>query len=507
MLGKIINTDNVFLLTELLRDNDSSVKKEAIAVALKVKRPETWPILIELLSVAGYTHAAANALIESGDAALPVLEVAFHKSGQSIQMLQKIISIYGQIGTPRSSALLWDKIEYPDAKVTTEVLLALNVCRQHAGSSKFAVVQQLIEQEIGKAAWNQAALLEIADAPYNLYLKQALEEEMRYNFERIFLLLSLVYDSRSIQLVKENIESGTGESKVYALELLDVFIDKHLKSILFPLLDDIPADEEVSIYQAYFPRETLGSTEVLLHLLNREYYALNRWTRTCAIYSLLMTPHVQISNELIAHIFNTDPILRETAAWAIYRLDSNFYDELGKRLKTSVKRELDHTLKNLSMSSSDNALASLFMERILFLKRTFLLSHLPTYVLADIAEVMNTLFFRKGESIIRTGDQGNIPVYIIANGTAKCLQQHSYIDKDNRLAEGDLIGENFILDSDNCTYEVVAAEDLWVYAIEKETIYRLISYYPEIGPVYAQIAAGLVPEESLLTEQLQAINA
>src|SRR5690606_40471953 len=39
----------VFLLLELLRDPDPTVKYAALRTARKIRRPETWPVLIELL--------------------------------------------------------------------------------------------------------------------------------------------------------------------------------------------------------------------------------------------------------------------------------------------------------------------------------------------------------------------------------------------------------------------------------------------------------------------------
>jgi hypothetical protein len=213
-----------------------------------------------------------------------------------------------------------------------------------------------------------------------------------------------------------------------------------------------------------------------------------------------MTPNMQVTNELIAHIFNPDPILRQTTAWAIYRLDRACYEEVGKRLKSSIKKEMDKVLKNKSLLSASTEVAGLFMDRILFLKRTLLLSHLPSYVLSDIAETMGTVLFRKGELIIKAGDQGNIPVYLIASGKAKSLHQYSY--QETTFEEGDLIGENLILTTDASPVEITAQQDVWVYAIEKEMLYRIISYYPQTGHVYAQIASRILPDESLLSEEI-----
>jgi CRP-like cAMP-binding protein len=113
---------------------------------------------------------------------------------------------------------------------------------------------------------------------------------------------------------------------------------------------------------------------------------------------------------------------------------------------------------------------------------------------------MGTMLFHKGELIIKAGYQGNIPVYIIASGSAKILHQYSY--QETTFEEGDLIGENIILNTDTSPVEIIAQQDVWVYAIEKEMLYRVISYYPQTGHVYAQIASRMLPDESLSSEAL-----
>ncbi len=490
LLSKIINDDNVTLLTGLLHDSHVLVKKEAIAAAGKVKRPETWPILLDLLAEPVYSHIAAVALIEPGDQVLTMLETSFHKSGQNTRVLQKLIYIYGQIGTPKAADFLWAKIEYPDVKITTDVLIALNGCGFQATHHKFGITRQLIEREIGIAAWNQAAILEVADEPYNQFVLLALDEEMNYNFERIFLLLSLIYNPQSIGLVKENIESGSSESKVYALELLDVFIDKHLKTILYPLLDDIPASEEVSIYQAHFPRETLTTTQVLLHILSREYNAINRWTKACAMYSLAKMPNVKVTYELSAHIFNPDPLLRETAAWAIYQKEPLVYQEQGKRIKPAIKAELDSVIITSAIASG--TINQLFFNKVLFLKEAPLFNSLAGRLLADFTDTLQLVFFKKGAAIIARHQPADMPLYIIASGTVKYMQEDSSLP--TILGQGDLIGEKLILDTDTSPAEVIALQDVWLYAINKEVFYSLMYTHPQSGYQYVLAMSKLLTQ-------------
>ncbi|MFN8887170.1 MAG: HEAT repeat domain-containing protein, partial [Cyclobacteriaceae bacterium] len=50
LLRKLTNQKTIFILLELLRDADQKVRNEALLTARKVKKPETWGVLIDLLS-------------------------------------------------------------------------------------------------------------------------------------------------------------------------------------------------------------------------------------------------------------------------------------------------------------------------------------------------------------------------------------------------------------------------------------------------------------------------
>src|SRR5690606_40898210 len=88
----------IFLLLELLRDPEEAVKYAAISTTRKIKQPETWPILIELLRSAAYSHHAAAALQQAGESVLPILETAFNKNGQHDIVMLRIVQIMGRIG-------------------------------------------------------------------------------------------------------------------------------------------------------------------------------------------------------------------------------------------------------------------------------------------------------------------------------------------------------------------------------------------------------------------------
>ena len=125
LLRKLVSQRTIFILLELLRDADPKVRNEAIVTARKVKRSETWPVMIDMLSSAVYSNAVTAALKEAGAPALQVLDTAFYKSGQSDQVMLKIVQIMGHIGGEEAWQLLWKKSDYPDKRIVKQIFYSL----------------------------------------------------------------------------------------------------------------------------------------------------------------------------------------------------------------------------------------------------------------------------------------------------------------------------------------------------------------------------------------------
>ena len=105
----------------------------------------------------------------------------------------------------------------------------MGYCDFKAGISQITHIKYAIESDVEDMSWNLAAITEVPDKFLGPKLKQALLEENEHDIEHIYMLLGMLYDPHSIQLVKDNIESGTVEGINFGLELLDVFLSDDLK--------------------------------------------------------------------------------------------------------------------------------------------------------------------------------------------------------------------------------------------------------------------------------------
>lgn len=477
LLRKLISNKTIFILLELLRDIDASVRNEALITARKVKRQETWPVLIELLSSPSYSYQAVAAMKEAGAAALPVLESAFHKSGQSDLVMLKIVQIMGHIGGKEAMNLLWKKIDYPDKRIVKQIVYSLRYFNYQAKGSERTPIIHLLEAEVGKTLWNLAAINELPKEESFQYLRQALKEEVSENFDQITILMSILYDPESVQLVRDNVESGTSDGVAFALELMDIFLDEELKPKLVPLFDDISIDKKIELLQIYFPRENYNPIQVINYIINRDFNQSNRWTKACAIHAAAFLPEFRVSRGLLGQIFNQDKLLKEVAAWTVYNKDKAAYEKISERLSQQDKRFLDNSLANNQLLEGLDDGFFLWVEMVMFIKDLPIFNGISGNLLSDIADKIKPHILKPGEKISFDAQEENAPIFIIAHGTANLYNEEILV---NALHAGAIVGDI----KNETTYkngnQIIATERCVIFQVDILDFYFVLASHHEL---------------------------
>jgi AAA family ATP:ADP antiporter len=478
LLRKLIGPKTIFILLELLRDADPKVRYEALFTARKVKRTETWPVLIELLGSPTYSHHAAAALKEAGEPVLATLEAAFHKSGQNDLVMLRIVQIMGRIGGRFALQLLWKKTDYPDKRIVKQILFSLRFINYHAEGKEARDVINLLEAEMSKTIWNLAALDELPDVPHFYFLREALQEEVVDNYDQISMLLSILYDPQSVQLVRDNIESGDPDNIAFAMELLDLFIEPELKPKLVPLLDDISIQEKLKLLQIHFPRESYNPVQVINYILNRDFNLNNRWTKACAIHASAYVEDFRISRGLVAQMFNSDKLLQETAAWVIYNKDKKAYEAIAERLPARDKKFLDSSIENNQLLDGLNDGFFLWIEKVMFTKQMPAFKNIHGSLLSDLADKVHPIDLEMAEKMkFSTDDEFNNPIIIVAHGEVKLKNNDQEI---TILRKGDVYGELFQDGPVLKVTELVATERAVVFKINLMDFYFVMANHHEL---------------------------
>lgn len=450
-------------LMELLNDSEPVVRNTAIKTSVKKYNTEIINVIIENLGNPVYSNQAMNALVLIGADTLTPLDAAFYRSGQSTQMMLRIVQVIGRIGGARAREILWGKIDYPNKIVVSQVLLSLGECGFKAGISQITRIKYAIESDIADISWNLSAIQEVGDEGFGPQIKASLHWEIQNDIEHIYMLLTMLYDTRSIQLVKENIDSGTAEGITYAIELLDVFLSEQLKKRVIPILDDLTIAERTNRLEDFYPRVKLDSALVLKFMINRDFAQSNRWTKACALYQIGLMQIHDFKLDLIAQLFNPDWLLREVSASALYKINPDAYEQNSKRLGVEIKRELDAVIIHRRRMSR--------FERVQFFQTITFLDNVPGITLSYLADISEEIHLKKNEPLA-LDEKFNNHFYIIVSGTVEYFQKGVLA---NEFAAGDFVGEMLSSAHFVATNFIMPTTDVVVLRFNKDQFYELVS--------------------------------
>ncbi len=321
-------------LLDLLKDENHEVRKAAIAASGKLKNPKMLPLLLENLSVPKMRQEAIKAVIAFGEEVIPELDAAYEKEGQARYIRMPIIRIWGRIRGEKAIEVLKSKIDHAEEDIRSHLLAALVACKYHASGREVLAIQERIKAEIGDATWTLTTIFDIGSYEYASNLVDALKGEIKKNRKRIFLLLAMIYPPDPILSAQRSLDSASSEKKARSLEALDNIISLDIKRMIIDLIDDsIPWAQRHAKLLTYFHQERKNSHERLKDILRRSRKTTSSWTKACALFTIGRIGTKEFYDNAISALADPDPTVKETAVWAMGRLDP---DDLGERLQKVV---------------------------------------------------------------------------------------------------------------------------------------------------------------------------
>jgi CRP-like cAMP-binding protein len=333
-------------------------------------------------------------------------------------MLIRLAQVCGRICSDGAVTLLKERLSHYDPDVRTQVMRSLSRCGYRAQGQETAPIQQQIESELEHAAWLLAASADLGQvAPLRL-LQSGLADQLVQCRERVFLLLSFVYDAGPILRARDNLNHASAEKRAYALEVLDVTIAPEIKRRVLPLIEDLTPQERLRRLSDQFPQPHLGRDERLRAIV-RSDGRLNAWARACAQYAQI-------------------------------------------KLSPSEHGECD-------MLST--------IEKVIILKSVNIFAETLDEILADVAQVCEEVAICAGEAVFEKGDTGD-SLYIIVSGKVRV---HDGEHTLNFLGERDVFGEMALLDPEPRSASVTAAEDTQLLRLGQEPFFELMEDRMEVA--------------------------
>jgi HEAT repeat protein len=286
--------------------------------------------------------------MQFGAEVIPALEAAFVQEGQHREIRICIARLCGRIGGHEAIALLRQHLRFPDAAVRNHVLSALALCKYRATPEEQPLVAAAIRGEVEDATWALAAIDDLGTAEEAAVLTHGLSHAVAQHRERALLLLSFLYQAEAVLQAKDTLDSDSSEKRASALEVLDTFVAQDLKSLVFPLLDDLTAEARLTSLQAMFPQRRLSATERLQDIILSSPTRSTAWTRTGALFAIGTAHTIACRESTIMALADPDPVVRETAAWSLSEIDSAAYQQQAETLRADPSPMVRRTVARLT---------------------------------------------------------------------------------------------------------------------------------------------------------------
>ncbi len=290
--NEISNDDEI--ICTLLDSKDRSVKLAAIKIASKRKTQELWEKLIILLSDPEYNNILINILVEIGEPILHDLNEYF-KTQTDPNILKKIIQIFAKIGTAKAQRILVTHLQFPDREIQGLCVQALYYSRFRAKEDTFETIKERIKSVVENIMWFLVSIKDVVREKNTLRLVQSLDLERQNSLEQLFILLSFTQSQEIVELIKINI---IGENTIFALELIDNYIEPEIKKIIYPLFEATTIGQKIKKLKQYFVIKPLGFEKRLIDIVLTDSETIDIWSQSKAI-------------ELIGKIIDTNPKLPE----------------------------------------------------------------------------------------------------------------------------------------------------------------------------------------------------
>ncbi|MGD8804868.1 MAG: HEAT repeat domain-containing protein [Chloroflexota bacterium] len=353
ILGQIEVHNYYQPLLDLLVDSDRQVRNTALAAAAQVGHGRLLPLIVDNLSDARTRSAATAALVAYGPAVLPYAERALSSpESEPPSLAGRLARICGQIGLPQAMDLLKEHLGHKDGEVRYQVLAALRAAGYRAAAQDAPNISARLHQEVEEGAHLLAAIEDIGQDEKIAALRRALDDELSRVRQRVFLLLSFLYDPRALARAGDQLSSSSAASRAIALEVLDVTLSREHKGLVMPLVTpDYSAGKRLESLGKLFDLPRLSRTQRLCRFAEVQESGPSSWQRVAALYAagqLGLTACLPAVEAAVASAPVEDFPLRETAAWSLHALAPERFGQWAARLSPDEDSRLLELARSLA---------------------------------------------------------------------------------------------------------------------------------------------------------------
>ena len=301
-------------LLELFDDEDAHVVRQAILSAGKTKCPELGPVLLERLDNPAIKVAVREALAACGQKILDILVSKMTDQQTPISIRRQIPKVISMIPHQDSVDALLEHLDQDEMDMRDKMIRALSELRQVHSNVHFDsnLVESHITEHI-KEYYRLSIMLDAQNGNDSYLLRRALKERLELLEHMIFRLLGLIHTPESMRNAYRGVTSQNARIRANAVELLDNVLNRNVKRMLFPIVDDSPRTGFMQRAYTLWAMETMMDKEALTLLISSR----DNWLKACALYTAGEKRVIEVQEYVKEACRSSSILVRESAelAW------------------------------------------------------------------------------------------------------------------------------------------------------------------------------------------------
>jgi ATP:ADP antiporter, AAA family len=326
--------DKTFLpeVVSLFRDRDPEIQGVAISTAGWLDLGGNAHKLIVLLNDPILYRSAWSTLVRQGENVLDELEMAFYKPDADIKLQTRIVSVISSIGGVRAVQLLLQKLEYQHRDVFQSVVRGLYANNFEATAIQETQIQNAILRMIQAGSWIMAAKISVRTDDPGGHLAKVIDLEIWEINELILLLLTMIYDRRSVRRIKISLLDRQSDDRQMAIELLEMLVREPLKTVIVSYFHDVSVREKLDKLKELYPIDIFPVDILLKRILNRNGVQMGDFIKICVLDRVGNVERFFDEQQIIAQGFHPNPRIREIAAQLLRKNNPEQYNLVTERL-------------------------------------------------------------------------------------------------------------------------------------------------------------------------------
>lgn len=223
-------------LGRLLEDPSAEVVLYALMSAAVHRFPAHVPAIVRQLANPATRPEAQSTLAAYGPGVVDLVAPVLRDDGASPEVRRAVPEVLARIGTQHAADVLVEELARRREDMEAALIEALYKIRADRPDVRFR------DRSVRPALLGlvRKACEVVLDPPGSEDETRAL---LNIRIKRAFDVMTLLYPREDVINAYQNIHQGTARTADYSLESLDILLDRELKELLLPLVEDLPAEE------------------------------------------------------------------------------------------------------------------------------------------------------------------------------------------------------------------------------------------------------------------------